>query len=90
MQSIANQAEVEAAKTLDVEAAKKAWPLKPRQWYKTPTGANVGFDAYLLAGMHTLRAARRDIFTANESDASMAWLKANAWPIPAIYEGTKK
>lgn len=86
-QSTANAAEVAAAKTLDLVAAKKAWPSTPRQWYKKPDGSNISFDAYLLAGMHMMRATHRDVFSATESNESRDWLKANGWPLLAAHKG---
>lgn len=77
-----NKATFEAAATLDIAAAKKAYPYPPKSAYVNAKGRPITFDDYILSGLHTLRAGRPDMFTADQTESSREWLTANNYPVP--------
>jgi len=74
---------VAAGKALDVAAATQLIGLKPRAFYLNDAGQKATPQDYVLAGLHTMRAANPTYFNADEVAASNAWLSQNGWKVPA-------
>jgi hypothetical protein len=73
------------AKTLDVQGALNALTIAPPPVPRNSNGSVVSVQDWALSGLHSIRARPRyaDQFTPEEVDASVAYLKANGWDVPA-------
>jgi hypothetical protein len=73
------------AKTLDVQGALNALPISPPPVPRNSHGSVVSLQDWALSGLHSIRARARyrDQFTPEEVEASIAYLQANGWDVPA-------